>query len=707
MALPSLHELIRSAMKCPSCSRTVPKDVTCCPSCGELLFNLTSMAPFRVTGPEQGGQHKTKFERRARSHKPEDSSKVDALLHEALGLPPEKRQDYLDQACGSDLALRRELTSLIEADEAAGDFLGRPYLRLSPQGGETLTLSPRNGTNGAQSDKRQSRFPPGTILAGRYQILRIIGRGGMGEVFRANDLKLGQAVALKFLPEHMEADEVRLAAFLNEVKTARQISHPNVCRVYDVGEVQGHHFISMEYIDGETLSSLLGRAGKLAYPKALELARQAAAGLAAAHQQGTLHRDLKPSNLMIDHTGRLRITDFGLAGPPSVPAARDDEAQEDTSGRNMCAGTPAYMAPEQFDGREVAFRTDVYALGLVLYEVFTGKRPFPAVALGDLIAMRRESAPLAPSRIASELEPFVERAVLDCLARDPENRPASAREVAASLSSPDAAAARWRPAPRLTLPRRPHWRMERKLGEGGFGEVWLAIHEKTREPRVFKFCYDTRRLSALKREITLFRLLKEELGERPDITRILDWNFEQAPYFIESQYTRGGSLPDWIADQGGMEEVDLSRRLEIVAQVATALSAAHSVGVLHKDVKPGNVLIMPDATDAGRAQAQLSDFGIGAITDQERLAEAGITVLGMTHMATGERALGAGTRLYMAPEVLEGKPATTQADVYGLGVMLYQLVVGDFSRALAGGWRRDVDDELLCDDIAAAVEGML
>ena len=262
----------------------------------------------------------------------------------------------------------------------------------------------------------------------------------------------------------------------------------------------------------------------------------------------------------------------------------------------------------------------------------------------------------------------------------------------------------WRPAPHLEIPSRPNWQVERKLGEGGFGETWLAHHKKTHAPRVFKFCYDKKSLSSLQREITLFRLLKEELGERDDIGRILDWSFDEAPYFIEAEYSEAGSLNQWAAEQGGVGAVALATRLEIVAQVADALAAAHSVGVLHKDVKPDNVLI--GTGTSGNPRAVLIDFGVGAITDRRRLEEVGITVLGLTVTTDETPSSYAGTRLYMAPELLEGKAATLQADIFALGVLLYQLVVGDLSRALAPGWRRDVEDELLKEDIDAAVDGV-
>src|SRR5882724_8479216 len=173
-----------------------------------------------------------------------------------------------------------------------------------------------------RSDKQSSisfdsidnaRFIPGTILGDRYRIVGLLGAGGMGEVYRADDLKLSQPVALKLLPESLEQDPVRLARLLSEERIARQISHPNVCRVYDAAEVDGHHVITMEYVDGENLASLVRRIGRLSHDKAVQLARQICAGLAAAHDQGVLHRDLKPANVMIDGRGRARITDFGLA----------------------------------------------------------------------------------------------------------------------------------------------------------------------------------------------------------------------------------------------------------------------------------------------------------------------------------------------------------------------------------------------------------
>lgn len=288
----------------------------------------------------------------------------------------------------------------------------------------------------------------------------------------------------------------------------------------------------------------------------------------------------------------------------------------------------------------------------------------------------------------------------------PLSAPPDSAKARRAVAAGDEVTLGWRPAVGQEVPWRHHWRLERKLGDGGFGEVWLARHEATRDHRVFKFCYDAARLRSLKREVTLFRILKDTLGERDDVARILDWNFKEAPFFLESEYI-GSDLLAWAQAQGDLSAVPLAIRLEIVAQVATALGAAHSVGILHKDIKPSNVLIAESAAEAGGGapKARLTDFGIGLIVNPARVPAGDITISGFTEMLPETRtSSGAGTRLYLAPELLEGKVATTQSDIYALGVLLYQMAVGDLSRALAEGWERDVPHEILAEDIACCVD---
>jgi serine/threonine-protein kinase len=287
----------------------------------------------------------------------------------------------------------------------------------------TVALPPASGSE-------HGRFEPGTRLGARYRIVALLGHGGMGEVYRADDLQLGQSVALKFLVAEKAARPGMLTQFRGEVRTARLIAHPNVCRVYDIGEADGHVFLSMEYIDGEDLASVLRRLGRLTPDKAVEIARQICLGLAAAHEAGMLHRDLKPANVMIDGRGRARITDFGLAGF-AVELARDGQA----------AGTPAYMAPEQLAEGRVSARSDVYSLGLVLYELFTGKRAFEARNLSELRRMHESGSITSPSDLARGIDPAVERVIMHCLERDPNARPPSAYAVLAGLPGGDPLAA--------------------------------------------------------------------------------------------------------------------------------------------------------------------------------------------------------------------------------------------------------------------------
>ena len=274
------------------------------------------------------------------------------------------------------------------------------------------------------------RFTPGAIIGERYRIVALLGRGGMGEVYRAEDLRLTQVVAIKFLPEALSRDASALARFHSEVRVARQVSHPNVCRVFDIGDAEGIPFLTMEYVDGEDIASLIRRIGRLPQDKATEISRQICAGLAAAHERGVVHRDLKPANVMLDGSGKVRLTDFGLAGIAST-----------IQGAEIRAGTPAYMAPEQLSGKEVTTKSDIYSLGLVMYEILTGKRAYDAATLPELIKAREEAALTNPSTLVRDLDPLIERVILRCLEKDPAKRPASALQVSAALPGGDPLAA--------------------------------------------------------------------------------------------------------------------------------------------------------------------------------------------------------------------------------------------------------------------------
>lgn len=252
------------------------------------------------------------------------------------------------------------------------------------------------------------------------------------------------------------------------------------------------------------------------------------------------------------------------------------------------------------------------------------------------------------------------------------------------------------------VPGRDQWRLTRRLDRSPSSEVWLAEHPKTREVRVFKFANDPVRLRSLKREVTLARLLRESLGERPDFVRLLEWNFDTQPYFIESEYA-GPNLIEWAQARGGAKSIPLDQRLRLAGDVVDAVGMAHGLDVLHKDLKPTNILIAEDAR--GRPQIKVADFGIATLLSPARLSALGITSLGFTQTADGTSDALMGSVMYVAPEVLAGQSPTAASDVYALGVLLYQFVVGDFRKSPTPGWEADIDDPLLREDIADAACG--
>ena len=251
----------------------------------------------------------------------------------------------------------------------------------------------------------------------------------MGEVYRADDLTLDQPVALKFLPGGVAADDSRLAQFHNELRVARQVSHKNVCRLYDLGDADGRRFLTMEYVDGEDLASLLRRIGRIPQDKAIELARQLCAGVAAAHERGVLHRDLKPANVMIDGDGNVRITDFGIATAGGDASDRVRRARRSTWRRSS---SPASRRRSRATSTRSAS---------ILFEIFTGRRAYDAKTLGDLKQLHDTGTVTTPSSIVRDLDPAIERVILRCL----DEGSGAAAGVGARRSRPRCPAAiRWR-----------------------------------------------------------------------------------------------------------------------------------------------------------------------------------------------------------------------------------------------------------------------
>lgn len=335
--------------------------------------------------------------------------KVKSIFQDAAELPHAKRAAFLDSACANDPALRQEVEKLLaqsDTDETQEIFTNRPQCALQIN----------------------------ELLKGRFRIIRFVGKGGMGEVYEAADQELGGHVALKTLRPELNEDPEFLSRFRREVQLARQVTHPNICRVFDVGheirQGQGMAFLTMEFLDGDTLATLLRRRGRLPLAEALPLVQQLAAGLTALHEKGIIHRDFKPGNVLVTQSStggpRAVISDFGLA------RAMEQEPSS-LSRAGQVLGTPDYMAPEQLLGEPVTSATDIYALGLVMYEMVTGAKAFPGGRPLENAVQRVVEKPTPPRSHSAEISAEWNAVTLRCLARKPADRPASAMDVVAAL----------------------------------------------------------------------------------------------------------------------------------------------------------------------------------------------------------------------------------------------------------------------------------
>lgn len=294
--------------------------------------------------------------------------------------------------------------------------------------GETV-FATQDGTPtlGAPTSAVPSLEPGAQLIAGRYQILSLLGEGGMGFVYRARDTVLDEVVALKVLRHDLIATPELIERFKREVKLARRVTHPNVARMFDIGDHGGSSFLTMEFIDGEPLNDVLHKSGRLPDARVIGLCADICEGLAAAHRAGVVHRDLKPDNVMLSRDGRVLITDFGIARDPVA-------TPKGTLG--AIVGTPAYMAPEQVEARpDIDFRADIYALGVMLFEMFTGELPWKGTSALTIAAARLYAPAPDPRNVRTDLPPKIASLILRCLARKPEDRWSDVLEVAHTLRS--------------------------------------------------------------------------------------------------------------------------------------------------------------------------------------------------------------------------------------------------------------------------------
>lgn len=342
--------------------------------------------------------------------RPERWQQVKEILYPALELEPEQRGAFLDRRCGDDLELRREIESLMAAHNKSADRLESPAIALMAE----MVVN------------RGNQDLVGGLL-GNYQVIELLGGGGMGEVYLARDTRLDRKAAIKLLPDSLTSNNQTKQRFTQEAKAASALNHPNIITIYEIASDNGHDFIAMEYVEGETIRDLLER-GRIDTRRAIEFCAQAASGIAAAHEAGIIHRDIKPENLMVTRSSQIKILDFGLAKLveqrrgladsqlPTVDLPRSKDRVLTVPGTIL--GTVAYMSPEQAEGRPLDRRTDIFSLGVVFYEMITGRRPFDGKSAIDTLHSIINSEPPPARDLNVNLPIEVEDLLAKSLAKD-------------------------------------------------------------------------------------------------------------------------------------------------------------------------------------------------------------------------------------------------------------------------------------------------
>jgi serine/threonine-protein kinase len=519
-----------------------------------------------------------------------------------------------------------------------------------------------------------------------FRILGRLGAGGMGIVYRAHDERLRRVVALKVLAKKREGDDTVRKRFLREARVAAGITHPNVAAVYEAGEAEGHIYIAMELAQGTTLRRRLAQGG-LEIREAVRIVKEIARGVGRAHARHVAHRDLKPDNVMVSDEGAVKVLDFGLAkphpvGPPS-PAGPDSSSLTQV-GRIL--GTPGYMSPEQAIGNPIGVTTDVFSLGVILYELVTGKRPFLGETQIDLVIATNRDTPTPPSSLNPRVSPELEAIIDRCLRKEPAERYATADELCAALEALDALDVERRPTSskpplahvhvRETMPEdselyrralsrvgttiRGKYRLDRVLGVGGMAVVFEATHRNLK-----RFALKMLHPEVSLREDVRKRFLREGYAANalthPGAVAVLDDDVaEDGAAFLVMELLEGGGL-DAVWETCGYR---LSPRivLAMTCQLLDVLSAAHAKGIIHRDIKPPNVFVLRDGS------VKVLDFGIARVRDA--MASRGAT--------TGTGVL-LGTAGFMSPEqaYARSKDVDAQTDVWAVGATMFTLLSGE------------------------------
>lgn len=350
--------------------------------------------------------------------RPERWQQIETLYHATLEREPESRANFLAEACVGDAELHREVESLLASHDQAASFIEKP---------------PADIAAGMMAEKQTGSMIGRTL--GHYQIISLLGAGGMGEVYRARDLRLDRDVAVKILPEHLAQDTEALRRFEREAKAVAALTHPNILAIHDFGEEQGVIYAVMELLEGETLRAKIQR-GAIGWREAVEIGSAIAEGLTAAHAKGIIHRDLKPENIFLTHEGQVKILDFGIARVKRTvtPDAQTLTSANETTKHGVVMGTIGYMSPEQVKGETAEAPSDIFSLGCVLYEMLSGQRPFARGTTAEMIAAILDAEPPSFTKTGKKVPFELERVIRHCLEKAPDSRYQSARELGFDLS---------------------------------------------------------------------------------------------------------------------------------------------------------------------------------------------------------------------------------------------------------------------------------
>ncbi len=544
--------------------------------------------------------------------------------------------DFGDASSSENLAHRQATTP------ASG--IRRRRRSASSSGGTSSSGSgSRSSDTGRRSRAKKNHPLIGETLGG-CQIGKLLGQGGMGAVFKARHLGLKRDVAIKVISPHLASNQQLIQRFIREARSAAELNHKSIVAVHNVGNEKGYHFIEMEYVKGKGLDEFLKEKGPFGIEHAISIIRDAAEGLAVAHEKGIVHRDIKPENLMLTEKNKaVKITDFGLA--------RGGSEMQELTKVGQILGTPAYMSPEQCAGEKVDSRSDIYSLGATFYALVTGKMPFIGDSALEIMQKHLDQDPLNPREYNPDIPGSVVQTVYKMMSKRPEDRYQSAKDIVKALDRIKREEGKEKIA-EIQIAIGEHYKITTKLGQGGMGAVYKATRLKDKHDVAIKVLS----MEVNEEELGRFKREAETAGsiDHPNVVKVLDYSVGGEVNYIVMEYVAGTSIRDMIRNEGKLETREVTAILE---ETLKGMKAAHEKGIVHRDIKPDNIMVSMES-----GAIKIADFGLAREMDaQSEVTRAGF-ILGTPH--------------YMSPEQCKGLEVDHRADIYSLGVSVYFMLTG-------------------------------